>query len=127
LLIFLKDVFLFFEESLIDNEIVNVYKNDLLVEEIENENKEGATELSIIKELKSFEYESASKQNISQIEFEPSLNILAISLMQNFTFEERIDVTGTSYDSNILIWNYEEFHRFIPIAILQSPQEFTCF
>lgn len=81
----------------------------------------------MIKELKSFEFENLGRQNVSQIDFEPRLNLMAVSLVQNFTFEERIDVSGCSYDSSILLWNYEEFHRFVPLATLGSSSEFTCF
>ena len=52
---------------------------------------------------------------------------MAVSLTENFTFEERIDISSRSFTSYILIWDYEEHHRFIPIAMLESPLEFTSF
>ena len=52
---------------------------------------------------------------------------MAVSLIENFTFEERIDMSCRSFDSYILIWDYEEYHRFTPVAMLESPLEFTSF
>lgn len=52
---------------------------------------------------------------------------MAASLIENFKFEERIEISGSSFSSFILLWNYEEFHRFTPVGILESPLEFTTF
>ena len=52
---------------------------------------------------------------------------MAVSLFENFTFKERVDISSRSFSSYILIWDYEEYHRFTPVAILESPLEFTSF
>ena len=127
LISFLSEIFPFFEEALIDNEIMDVYRDDLIIGNSDGNKVEQGTELSIIKELKSFEFENCNQKNISGIKFFPELNIMAVSLVENFSYEERIDIKGRSFESYILLWNYEEFHRFTPIAILESPIEINCF
>ncbi len=57
---FLNEIYLRFEEALKDNETIRVYKDDLVVEDNYGGKQEQGTELSIIKELKSFEYENCS-------------------------------------------------------------------
>lgn len=52
---------------------------------------------------------------------------MAVSLIENFSFEERVDISSRSFNSYILIWDYEEYHRFTPVAMLESPLEFTSF
>lgn len=124
---FLNEIFSCFEEALIDNEIMDVYRDDLIIGNFDGNKAEQGTELSIIKELKSFEFENCNQKNVSAIRFFPELNIMAVSLVENFSYEERIDIKGRSFESYILLWNYEEFHRFTPIAILESPIEINCF
>ena len=52
---------------------------------------------------------------------------MAVSLTENINYRERLDIQGRSFDCYILIWDYKDFHRFSPIAVLESPLEITSF
>ena len=48
------------EESLIENEVIKIYEDDLDIGREKGESRDNSTQLSIIKELKSFEYEKCN-------------------------------------------------------------------
>ena len=127
LLNFLNDKFYFIEEALVENETLNVYINDLAIGEDIKDPENSDTGLSIIKEKKSFEYENCKQKLVSDIKFISSKKLMAVSFIEDLTYEERIDINGKSYESSIIIWDYEDLHRFTPIAILECPVEVVCF
>lgn len=124
---FLTEKFDLFEEALIENETLNVYINDLAIGEDIKDPDNNETGLSIIKEKKSFEYENCKQKLVAEIKFLSLKKIMAVSFVEDLTYEEKIDVNGRSYEGFIVLWDYEDLHRFTPIAILECPVEVSCF
>lgn len=124
---FLNDKFGYFEDALLENETLNIYIDDLGVGDNLKNKDSSETGLSVIKEKKSFEYEYCKQKLVSDIRFLNEHRIMAISLIEDLTYEERIDLNGRSFDCFIVLWDYKDLHRFTPIAILESPVEITCF
>ena len=134
LLGFLKKAGLELEKALTLNETVNIFADDFaLVHDDEDMQKmSGATELSIIREIKSFEYPDCKKKSISCIRFQPSSarqkhQCLATSFVENLTFDERVEISGRSYKNQILMWDYKDMHLFTPVIILVSQLEILTF
>lgn len=130
---FLRSAHTLMEEALCANETIDIFQDDfkLLANKFSDE-AGSATELSIIKEIKSFEYQFCKKKVISCIRFCQKSdifmrNVMATSFMEDLTFEERVEVSGRSYPNMILLWDYKDMHLFIPLLILESPLEITVF
>lgn len=121
------------EAALTANETINIFADDFHLNADDDEFRQGgATELSIIQELKSFEYEECQHKLISCIQFQPKVgsnqnSIVATSFMENLTFDERTEVCGRSYKNKILFWDYEDMHLFVPVLVLTSPLEIVTF
>lgn len=130
---FLKRANVLMEEALCSNETIDIFMDDFkLFNDIYGGQNVGATELSIITEIRSFEFQDCKKKLVSCIRFEKKSpiffkNIMATSFIEELTFEERIEVMGRSYTNKILLWDYEDMHRFTPILTLISPIEITIF
>jgi hypothetical protein len=134
LLKFLKAVAPEMEKALTVNETVDVFANDFLLihDQEDNQKMAGTTELSIIKEEKSFEYPDCKKKSISCIRFQPVFpgqkhKFLATSFVENLTFDERIEISGRSYKNQILLWDYQDLHLFTPLITLVSSVEIVTF
>lgn len=134
LLLFLKKVQGDMEKALTVNETIDVFSNDfILVTDDDDQQKDtGATELSIIKVLKSFEYPECKKKMISCIKFQPNFTgqqhqFLATSFIENLTFEERLEISARSFKNQILLWNYKDMHLFTPLILLVSNLEIVVF
>jgi hypothetical protein len=120
------------EDALTSNETINIFADDFNLDANDDEFRQGGAELSIIQELKSFEYEECQHKLISCIQFMPKTgtnthNIVATSFMENLNFDERIEVCGRSYKNEILFWDYEDMHLFVPVLVLTSPLEILTF
>lgn len=134
LAIFLRKVQADMEKALTINETIDVFINDfhLVTEDDELQKDTGATELSIIKVIKSFEYPDCKKKMISCIRFQPQFTgqkhqYLATSFIENLSFEERIEISGRSFKNQILLWDYKDMHLFTPIKLLMSNLEIVVF
>jgi hypothetical protein len=55
--IFLKENFNTIESTLVENELVDLYRDDLKINYIDRTQKNESSELNIIKEIKSFDFE----------------------------------------------------------------------
>lgn len=134
LLTFLKKVQVDMEKALTVNETIDVFSDDFCLR-IDDENHQkdtGATELSIIKVVKSFEYPECKKKMISCIKFQPSFTgqkhqFLATSFIENLNFEERLEISARSFKNQILLWDYKDMHLFTPIIMLVSNLEIVVF
>ena len=134
LIAFLKKSSVDVEKALTYNETINVFGDDFsLIHEDDNFLKtSGATELSIIREIKSFEYPECKKKSISCIRFQPHFagqkyQCLATSFVENLAFDERIEINGRSYKNQILMWDYKDMHLFTPVISLVSNLEIITF
>jgi hypothetical protein len=57
LFIFLKENFNIIENTLVENELVDLYRDDLKINLIDQSQKNESNELNIIKEVKTFDFE----------------------------------------------------------------------
>lgn len=49
-----------------------------------------------------------------------------MSLIENLSFDERIAITGKSYDSHVLIMNFSDPHITTLSYVLETPIEISC-
>lgn len=130
---FLKKMQPLMEKSLAMNETIDVFKDDFdLVHDDDINATSAATELSIIREVKSFEYPDCKKKMISCIRFQPTHpgqkhNYLATSFVEDLSFDERVEISCRSYKNQILLWDYKDMHLFTPIRSLTSTLEIVTF
>ena len=125
LLQFLELVVPDMEEALCSNETIDIFYNDLnfVNKEAKQDQFElDSSDLAIIKELKSFEYESCKGKSVSCIRFrdmsteQPAL--VAVSFAENLLFDESVELQMRSYQSELYLWNYEDFHRSVVLTLL---------
>ena len=124
LLIFLESVVPDIEEALCSNETIDIFFDDLnfINKNVKEEQFElESSELAVIKELKSFEYESCKGKIVSCIRFRErqrdGLGLVAVSFRENLLFEEEIELQMRSHQSEVYLWNYEDFHRYYTFRI----------
>ena len=56
-----------------------------------------------------FEQSYCKNKSVSCIKFHPDMpHIVAMSLIENLSFDDRTEVMGKSYESHILILNFED-------------------
>ena len=114
---FLEMVVPDFEEALCNNETIDIFFNDLKFndEDQENQFEVESSELAVIKELKSFEFETCKGKSVSCVRFkEPessALGLVAVSCKENVSFEEEMELQMRSFKSEVYLWNYKDFHR----------------
>ena len=84
--IFLKENFGQIESTLVENELVDLYRDDLKINYVDWNQKNESTELNIIKEVKSFDFEQMTNKGISHMEFLDSYKIIAASYRDNMSF-----------------------------------------
>jgi hypothetical protein len=69
-----------------------------------------------------FEQEYCKNKTVSCIKFHPTKDhLVAMSLIEYMSFDDRVEVLGKSFDSYVLILNFSDPH----IIILQTPVEIT--
>jgi hypothetical protein len=115
---FLENVMPKVEEALCNNETMDIFFNDLKFvdsSKMDNQFEIESSELAIIKELKSFEFESCKGKSVSCVRFkEPhsaALGLVGVSFKENLTFEEEMELQMRSFQSEVYLWNYKDFHR----------------
>ena len=124
---FLKDI-----EPMLMEEIWLISTTDPFAQELDFREKasdldSGFEESLVVKELKSFEFESCKHKLVTEARFHPKLPFVLISYVENPTFDEKAEFSGSNSPGCLLFWNYEEHHRFAPIARLRFPLEITSF
>lgn len=53
-------------------------------------------------------------------------HLLAMSMIENLTFDERADISGKSYDSHVLVVDFKDQHIFSLSYVLETPIEISC-
>lgn len=116
---FLETVVPQVEEALCNNETIDIFFNDLNFggrKSNESQFLIESSELAVIKELKSFEYESCKGKSVSCVRFkEPhsaALGLVGVSFKENLNFEEEMELQMRSFQSELYLWNYKDFHRW---------------
>ena len=114
------------EEALQQNEIINVFQSDfdMLGDE---EAAAGAKGGSINKLPRAFFDQTYCKnKRVTCIKFHPQkMHWVAMSVVENLTFEERTSVSGRSYDSHVLILNFSDSQVIVPQFFLHTLVEIT--
>eukprot|EP01137_Pigoraptor_chileana_P012527 Opistho-2@64993 len=125
---FVENVRLRFERALQQNEIMDVF-NDDLVDIGDEEGLFGAKSDSILKEHQSFTDLKFSKdKSISCIDWHPTIRgVVAVSCTERLTFDERVTDAARVLmtPSLILVWSFQD--PIHPQLILEAPDDVTVF
>jgi len=112
------------EEALQSNELINVFQDDF--EMLGDE--EGAADSkmnSISNAPRNFnDREYGDKKRVSCIKFHPTKQyIVAMSLIANLSFDERAAISGKSFDSHVLLVNFQDSSNIALNYVLETPIE----
>lgn len=53
-------------------------------------------------------------------------HLVAMSLIENLSFDDRAQITGKSFDSHVLILNFSDAHIITLNYVLETPVEISC-
>lgn len=74
-----------------------------------------------------FEHDYCKNKRVSCIKFHPTKPFLvAMSMIENLTFDDRAEITGKSFDSHVLIMNFSDAHIITLNYVLETPIEVSC-
>jgi WD40 repeat protein len=74
-----------------------------------------------------FEHDYCKNKRVSCIKFHPTKPFLvAMSMIENLSFDDRADITGKSFDSHVLIMNFSDAHIVTLSYVLETPIEVSC-
>lgn len=115
------------EEALQSNEIINVFQSDF--DKLgDDEAATGAQNSSTSQVARAFFDQTYCKnKSVTCIKFHPTKQYLvAMSVVENLSFDDRIEVAGKSYDSHVLVLNFADSQVIYPSFALQTPVEISC-
>ena len=115
------------EEALQSNEIINVFQFDF--EMLADEDAVTGAQANAINAVPRtfFEQSYCKNKSVSCIKFHPDMpDIVAMSLIENLSFDDRTEVMGKSYESHILILNFADSQIIHLKYALQAPVEISC-
>jgi WD40 repeat protein len=73
-----------------------------------------------------FEHDYCKNKRVSCIKFHPTKPYLvAMSMIENLTFDDRAEITGKSFDSHVLIMNFSDAHIVTLNYVLETPIEIS--
>ena len=114
------------EEALQSNELINVFQDDF--EMLGDEEAASAAKISTVNMLPRtfFEHDYCKNKRVSCIKFHPTKPFLvAMSMIENLSFDDRAEITGKSFDSHVLIMNFSDAHIITLNYVLETPIEVT--
>ena len=125
--IFLKAASYAIEESLQQNETVDIFRGDFSALVEEETLSFGNRSENTLPELRTFTDLKFSKNKILKcIDWHPrSKKVVAVSCVENVSFDERVEGSGRATSAFVLVWNFQDLIH--PQLVLQSPQEIQCF
>ena len=115
------------EEALQSNELINVFQDDF--EMLGDEEAASSNKISSVNLLPRtfFEHDYCKNKRVSCIKFHPTKPFLvAMSMIENLSFDDRADITGKSFDSHVLIMNFSDAHIVTLSYVLETPIEVSC-
>lgn len=73
-----------------------------------------------------FEHEYCKNKKVSCIRFHPKKqHLVAMSMIENLSFDDRAAITGKSFDSYVLITNFSDPHITTLNYVLETPVEIS--
>jgi len=115
------------EEALQSNELINVFQDDF--EMLGDEEAASAAKITTVNLLPRtfFEHDYCKNKRVSCIKFHPTKPFLvAMSMIENLSFDDRAEITGKSFDSHVLIMNFSDAHIVTLNYVLETPIEVSC-
>lgn len=126
LLLFLEKALVTVENSLQQNESVDIF-NDTFVITGDDDDDGGDAKTNELKELKNFgdPYYAKNKQLVA-IDWVPNLpGLVAISVVDNVSFDTRTMSSGATKTSHLLVWDFRQLVK--PVVYMSAESEIMCF
>lgn len=114
------------EEALQSNELINVFQDDfeMLGDKEKNTSNKIANQAS--EPLPFSDIDHGKNKSVSHIAFHPTKpHIVALSFLENISFDERAEISGKSYDSSVLVLNFADHHIML-LFVLHTTIEVNC-
>ena len=112
------------EEALQSNELINVFQDDF--EMPGDEEAASASKISTVNLLPRtfFEHDYCKNKRVSCIKFHPTKPYLvAMSMIENLSFDDKAESPGKSFDSHVLNMNFSDAHIVTLNYVLETPIE----
>jgi len=114
------------EEVLQSNEIIDVFQDDF--EMLGEDDAGSGDKLTTNLKFERVFNDPRHQRRINCIRFHPTDDsIVAGSLIEDISYNDRISLSGKNMDSSILFWNLKDIYMSKPIFELQAPFEITVF
>lgn len=113
------------EEALQSNELINVFQDDfeMLGDKRDKSNKIANQQSE---PLPFSDIDHGKNKSVSCIAFHPTKpHIVALSFLENISFDQRAEVSGKSYDSSVLVLNFADNHIML-LYVLHTTIEISC-
>ena len=115
------------EEALQSNELINVFQDDF--EMLGDEEAASAAKISNVnlQARPFFDHDYCKNKRVSCIKFHATKPYLVgMSVIENLSFDDRVEITGKSFDSHVLIVNFSDAHVITVNYVLETPIEVSC-
>jgi WD40 repeat protein len=106
------------EEALQSNELINVFQDDfeMLGDKEKNTSTKIANQAS--EPLPFSDIDHGKNKSVSCIAFHPTMpHRVALSFLENISFDERAEISGKSYDSSVLVLNFADNHIMLSYVL----------
>ncbi len=115
------------ERQLQSNEIINVFQDDF--EKLGDDDAAGGAKQNAVNAVPRpyFDQSSNSKfRTVTCIKFHPvKPHLVAMSIVENLAFDDRAEVMGKSFESQVLILNFSDSQVIFAQFALQTPVEIS--
>lgn len=122
------------EEALQSNETIDIFQNDFDLDRTTQLQTDSDKKIEKQVEMRTFRdnlaagQKSKKEKSVNCIRFIKNDEVyLAHSLLRNLSFEDRTQVIGIPYQSQILFWNFKDHEINSPVFLLDIPMEINCF
>ena len=112
------------DKALQSNEIINVFQDDFeMLGDKKSKSDKMANQSS--EPLPFSDIDHGKNKSVSCIAFHPTKpHIVALSFLENISFDDRAEISGKSYDSSILVLNFADHHIML-MYVLHTTIEVT--
>jgi len=123
---FIDKVAYIIEEALQSNELIDVFEDDF--EMLGDDEAASTQKISTVNMLpRTFiDHTYCKNKKVSCIKFHPTKPYLvAMSMFENLSFDERSEIQGRSFESHVLVMNFSDNHIITLNYVLETPIEIT--